>query len=381
VDVTRCGRVVAVIALTRRQVLAHRQEVHGLTERRSELTDLGVLDLGVQNTPPGALVAALSARLDAPLTPDADLTAGGALTLAWTLRGAPHLHRTADLPTLVAACWPRDDADAAARLGWQRKRLAEVDGAARWAYRTVADAVRAVLLAPMTKSALSRAVTERVPAELSPFCKPCGVHHVGEQLLRLAALPGGARLVPGSRPLLFEPIPNWPGPPVDDAAGSTPIQASYLRFFPPASDSDLAGFLATTRAIATADRPAGTVPVEVEGRPGVALDTDIDALRGAEVHDVVRLLPPSDPFLQGRDRELLVPDPGRRKQIWTSLGAPGVVLSGIDLIGVWRTTQRGGRLDVAVTRLRPFTGAEWDAVEDEARRLGVIRGASQVGAQ
>lgn len=370
-----------MIQVTRRQVLAHRQEVHGLAERRSELTALAVLDLGVQNTPPGALVAALSARLDAPLPPDADLTAGGALTLAWTLRGAPHLHRTDALPALAAACWPRDDVDAAARLGWQRKRLAEVGGAARSAYRTVADAVCAALVAPMTKSALSRAVTERVPAELSPFCRPCGVHHVGEQLLRLAALPGGARLVPGSRPLLFEPIPNWPGPPADEAAHSTLVQAAYLRFFPPASDSDLAGFLGTTRAVAVVDRPFGTAPVEVDGRRGAIAEADLDTLRAAEVHDVVRLLPPSDPFLQGRDRELLIPDPEHRKQIWTSLGAPGVVASGIEVIGVWRTTQRSGRLDVAVTRFRPFSAAEWAAVEDEAERLGVVRGASQVASQ
>jgi hypothetical protein len=381
VDVTRCGTLSVVIQVTRQQVLARRQEVHGLAARRPRPTDLAVLELGVQNTPPGALVAALSARLDVPLTPDADLTGGGALTLAWTLRGAPHLHRTADLPVVAAACWPRDDADAAARLGWQRKRLAEVDGAARWAYRTVADAVRAVLVAPMTKAALSRAVTERVPAELSPFCKPCGVHHVGEQLLRLAALPGGARLVPGSRPLLFEPIPGWPGPPTDDASGSRPLQAAYVRFFAPASDADLTAFLATTRAAAAADRPTGTVEVEVEGRRGAVAEADLNALREAEVRDVVRLLPPSDPFLQGRDRELLVPEPQHRKQIWTSLGAPGVVVSGIEVIGVWRTTQRGGKLDVAVTRFRPFADSEWAVVALEAERLGVVRGASQVVAQ
>jgi hypothetical protein len=37
-------------------------------------------------------------------------------------------HRSADLRMLTAAWWPRDDADAAPRLSWQRKRLAEVDG-------------------------------------------------------------------------------------------------------------------------------------------------------------------------------------------------------------------------------------------------------------
>ena len=276
--------------------------MHGLVERLPRLDALAVLDLGVQNSPPGALQAALSARLAEPLPPSADLTADGALTLAWTLRGAPHLHRTADLPVLAAAGWPRDDADAGARLGWQRKRLAEVDGAARWAFRAVADAVRAVLTQPMTKAELSRAVTDVVPTVLSPFCRPCGVHHVGEQLLRVAALPGGARLVPGSRPLTFEAIPQWPGPPADDAACTTPVQAAYLRFFAPATDADIAGFLGTTRAATAPDRPAA-VPVTVEGRTGMVAEDDVAALRAARSRGVVRLLPPSDPYLQGRDRE------------------------------------------------------------------------------
>jgi len=369
-----------VIEVSREQVLARRQAVHGLVERQPRLDALAVLDLGVQNSPPGALQAALSARLAEPLPPSADLTADGALTLAWTLRGAPHLHRTADLPVLAAAGWPRDDADAGARLGWQRKRLAEVDGAARWAFRAVADAVRAVLTRPMTKAELSRAVTDVVPTVLSPFCRPCGVHHVGEQLLRVAALPGGARLVPGSRPLTFEAIPQWPGPPADDAACTTPVQVAYLRFFAPATDADIAGFLGTTRAATAPDRPAA-VPVTVEGRTGMVAEDDVAALRAARSRGVVRLLPPSDPYLQGRDRELLVPDPAHRKQIWTSIGAPGVVVSDVDVVGVWRPAQKARRLEVAVTPFRPLSAAERAAVAAEAERLGVVRGASEVAAE
>lgn len=360
--------------LSRVQVIAHRVAAHGLVDRVARLEDVAVLDLGVQNSPPGALTVALSARLAEPLAPDADLTAAGSLTLAWSVRGAPHLHRTARLAELAAACWPRDDADAAARLSWQRARLAAVDGAARWAYRRVADAVRRVLERPLTKSALSTAVTAALPPELSPYCKPCGVHHVGEQLLRVAALPGGARLQPGSRPLLIEPIPGWPGPPFDENAGSGPLQGAYLQFFSPVAEADVATFLGTTRAVARIDRPGGLVPVQVDGRAGTATAAAVEAMRAAEPVPALRLLPSSDPLLRGGDREVLVPDPAHRKQLWTAMGAPGAILSGVDIVGTWRTAQRGRALDVTVEEFRPLRPRERSALAEESERLAVVRG-------
>ena len=92
----------------------------------------------------------------------------------------------------------------------------------------------------------------------------------------------------------------------------------------------------------------------------------------------MRLLPPSDPYLQGRDRELLVSDPANRKQIWTSFGAPGVLVSGLDVVGVWRPTQKARRLEIAVTPFRALDGGERAAVAAEAERLGVVRGADEV---
>src|SRR4051794_1408493 len=294
--------------LSREQVIAHRLAAHGLTERVAALPELAVLDLGVQDTPPGSARLAVSARLAEPLPPGADLTAGGALTVVWTYRGAPHLHRTADLPALAAAGWPRDDADAATRLAWQRKRLAEVGMAARDAYREVAEAVTAVLDRPLTKSELSGAVTARIRPELAPFCTPCGVHHVSEQLLRLAGLAGGLRIRPDTKPLVAEPLPGWAGAPADVDADLTGAIATYLRFFGPATEADAAGFIGTNRAAVRPDWPAGLVPVRVDGRPASLPGDQLAAVRAARPGDAVRLLPPSDPLLQGRDREILVPD-------------------------------------------------------------------------
>jgi hypothetical protein len=370
-------RPVPPVDLTRVQVLAHRQRVHGLVDRAAALAGVAVLDLGVQNSPPGSLAVALAARLEVPPRPGEDLTCDGALTQVWSHRGAPHLHRTADLPALAAAGWPRDDADAAARLSWQRARLAEVGGAARSAFRTVADAVRQVLTAPMTKGELSAAVTAVVPPGLSPFCRPCGVHHVGEQLLRLAGLPAGVRLR-GSRPLLVEPIPGWPGPPADAAAGTAALQRRYLRFFAPSTDVEVAGFLGTSRAASAADRPGDLVSVRVEGRAALAPADVVDAVRSAGPAPVVRLLPPSDPWLQSRDREVLVPDAALRKAIWRPIGSPGVVLAGVEVVGVWRTKQKGRTLRLEVEWSGRPADLDPRGFPEEAERLAVVRGATAI---
>ncbi|RTL68512.1 MAG: winged helix DNA-binding domain-containing protein [Pseudonocardiaceae bacterium] len=365
-----------VVELDPRAVLAHRIAAHGLTDRSgTAVADLAVCDLGVQDTPPGALRAALSARSAAPLAPDADVTAGGALTLVWSFRGAPHLHRTADLPTIAAAGWPRDDADALSRLAWQRKRFVDAGVTGDEVYREVAGAVAGVLAeqGPVTKSQLSSAVTGRVREELSPFCKPCGVHHVGEQLLRLSALAGGARLVAGSRPLTFEAIPGWPGVPA--RAGSTgALQLAYLRLFAGGSLADVADFLGAPRAVVTDHPVEGPVAVSVGGRPGLARAEDVDAVRAGPVDvPVLRLLGPSDPLLSARDRELLVPDKAHRKEVWRPLGNPGLVLAGTEPLGVWRTRQKR-TLELTVTAFRRPTKAERTVLDEEAARLAAVRG-------
>jgi hypothetical protein len=117
------------------------------------------------------------------------------------------------------------------------------------------------------------------------------------------------------------------------------------------------------------------VAVEVDGRPGAVPAVALDGLRAAEPADVVRLLPPSDPLLQGRDRDVLVPDRTRHSALWTAIGGPGAVLSGVDLVGTWRSRQRGAALDVTVEEFRPLAARERAGVEEEFERIAVVRGA------
>ncbi len=80
-----------------------------------------------------------------------------------------------------------------------------------------------------------------------------------------------------------------------------------------------------------------------------------------------RLLPSGDAFflLQGADRDLLVPDVDRQRELWTPRVWPGALLVDGEIAGTWR---RAGAT-LTVRRWRTLSGAERDAVEAEAASL------------
>jgi hypothetical protein len=80
-----------------------------------------------------------------------------------------------------------------------------------------------------------------------------------------------------------------------------------------------------------------------------------------------RLLPSGDAFylLQGRDRELLVPDAARRPELWTSRVWPGAVLVDGEVAGIWR---RAGAV-VTINAWRPLVPAAREAVIAEAQGM------------
>lgn len=365
-----------VLDVDRRQVLAYRVAAHGLARDTRSPSELTVLDLGVQDTPAGSARLALAARL--PAASDGGVAEGGPFALAWSIRGAPHVHRAADLPELAAALWPLSDADAVARLAGLGPTLKEAGVPGRAAFRWTADAVRAVVTGPLTKGELSAAVTERVPDALSSWCRGCQSRHVNDQMLRLAALPAGVRIEPDRSPLTFVPIDDWPGVPTEPEATASVVSA-YLRLLGPATPADVAGYLGTTRVEVQSVWPDDVAEVRVDGRRAWLPEAQLAALREAPPARLVRLLPPSDPYLQGRDRALLLPDKAHQAALWRALSGPGAVLVDGEIAGLWRARVAGkARLEVVVSPFGALSAATRAAVEDEAGRLATVRGATAV---
>ena len=70
-------------------------------------------------------------------------------------------------------------------------------------------------------------------------------------------------------------------------------------------------------------------------------------------------------LLWGAEREFLVPDAGRRAELWTSRVWPGAMLLGGEIVGTWRRS----KAEVAVAPWRTLSFQEREAVEAEAASL------------
>ncbi|WP_328419655.1 winged helix DNA-binding domain-containing protein [Micromonospora sp. NBC_00389] len=355
----------------RRQVLAYRvgaQQLDRSGGRRPG--DLAVLALGVQDTPYGSARQALAAR--GATEPD------DRLELVWSMRGAPHLHRRAELPTLAAAIWPLSDADATRRIPGQIGAGARLGLAA---FRATAEAFQAVVTTELERGVVSRAVSDRVPAELTYDCRTCQARHISGAVFQQVGLAGGVRLVVVGRAARLAPLPDWPGPPAE-AAHTAELITTYLRLLGPATPADAAGFLGSTATELRRVWPAGLAEVRVDGRAAWLPADALDALTGAAASRLVRLLPPGDPFLAGRDRDLLVPEREHQQQLWRAIGNPGALLVDGEVVGTWRARQAGkGRLELTVSPWSALSARVRREVDAEAATVAAARAATDVRVQ
>ncbi len=354
----------------------HREEVVSLRVRAQQLdrvagdlADTAVLDLGVQDTGPDGGGWALACR-GVPL----EQTGSEHLVTVWTLRGAPHLYRRTDLPGVAAAVAPFSEADAGKRIFDAATPLRAAGIGALEALDVVAAAMREIVDRPTAKHEMSARLSERLPEPYLKHCAPCRAVHVHEQSFRLAALRAGLELQPGTSPPVLQPVPGLradPAPPP-----RLDVVRGYLRLLGPATPKHVAAHLDAPVAEVRARWPDDVVDVEVDGEARSLLAASLPAAPGSVD---VRLLGPYDPFLQARDRDLLVPDRVRAKALWSALGRPGAVLANVDLVGLWRPRQTGSRLRLQVELWCDPTPQLRGGLEQQAERLAAFRGVRLTG--
>lgn len=332
-----------------------------------------VLDLGVQDTGPDGSAWALALR-------GVDAGGGDELSLAWTIRGAPHAYRRNDLPQVWRATAPLSEADAAKRVINAAKPLHAAGIRVLDALHTIASEMSELVTEPMVKGDLSTALAERMPPPYLRDCRVCDATHLYEMPFRLCALYAGLELAAGTSPPVLRPAPELaalPVGPADDPLDAPPrLQPvrAFLRLHAPATMAHAAWYLDASAADLKRVWPKDAVPVSVGDEQRWVLEQDLPLLAAPPRSSVTALLGPFDPLVQTKDRELLVPDEAARKDVWRTIGRPGVVLHRDALVGSWRPRSKGKRLDVQVQVWgRPST-ALTTAVQDAAERLAAYRG-------
>ncbi len=353
----------------RDQVVAYRVAAHQLHRVAVRPSELGVMRLGVQDAGSDSSRVALVARTSEELD-DPDLE------MVWAARGAPHLLPRADLAAVAAALWPLGDADAARRIVSGQVKDAGKLGLR--AYEIAAKAMRDVVTEPTPRGEVSTLVSALMPAELVYDCRSCRARHITGGLFQQVGVAAGVRVEPARGGSVLAPLkPRHPIP--KKAAGTGALIRSYLHLHGPATIAEAAAFVGTTAALLRPVWPDSLAEVDVDGRKAYLPAEDLPALRDAARADLVRLLPPMDPFLQGRDRAVLVPDKARQGEVWRALGNPGVVLHGVDVIGTWRPKLAGRkRLDLTVSWFGAPAAAVRKRVAQEAELVAAARGAADV---
>ena len=351
---------------------------------------------GVQNSPPGAWETALFQRV-------AGCTLAGlhralyqekSLLQAWSYRGAPVVFPTAEsavfldplcaLPGEEPWIYTRGIALGLDFLGLSLEDLLPlVRQAARWLDgHTVAG-----------KEELDRALAALVAPYLPPDKRPLwdapslygapDRQTVGGAMVSFLLRPCAfSSLVvfgerQGVRPT-FTSFQNWLGQaprPAPDAPQR--LARKFLHCYGPTGPDALAAWLGCTprQAKRLWNAVAEEVePVRVAGKTRYVLAADREALRAAGPEGArLLLLGPHDPYLDARDRALLLPEPHLQRLVWRTVGNPGAVLRGGRVIGLWTQKQQASRLALSLQVWEPLDAAQRQTLTDRAEAYAAYR--------
>jgi hypothetical protein len=318
--------------LTRAQVLAFRRHVGALDERlpRGRRSLRRAAWAGLQDSMPRAALLSIHARVEGTT---GSTWEDSSLVQIWGPRYSAYVIPARDLAVFS--------------LG----RLPDEGGALRVAEDLAARAHRLLRGAKMAYGEVSTAL---------------GGH---PNRIRYAA-PTGTVLIrwEGARQPIMWTVPR---PEVDPHAARLELARRYLHIFGPTTAeafSEWAGIRPRQGVAAFEDLRGSLTPVRTPVGDSWILMSDEQTVRAAARPSAsARLLPSGDAYflLQGRDRELLVPDASRRRALWTSRVWPGAVLVSGEIVGTWRRALA----TLKIQTWRRLPRAARDAVEAEATSL------------
>jgi hypothetical protein len=192
--------------------------------------------------------------------------------------------------------------------------------------------------------------------------------------MRASFLAAGLELQPGTSPPVMQRRTGAKRPSKPDLKALTALVRAYLRLLGPATPAHAAGYLDARRADVEQAWPDDLVEVQL-GKATTWLPAECEAAFASPPQtEVVRLLGGFDPYLQARDRDLIVPDKAVQKALWPVLGRPGAVFVDGEVAGAWRPKASGKKLTVVIEEFAPLPPPVREQIDAEAERVAAVRG-------
>lgn len=355
---------------------------------------------GVQNSPPGAWESAMFNRLEGctlRALNDA-LYVDKTLLQAWSFRGAPAVFPTEDSDAFLASLSARPGEEpwiytrgiglALDYLGMSfDETLSAVRAAARYLNAHTVKSKEAL------DETLARIVAQDLPPQKRALWSAPSMYGRPDRqsvggaavsfLLRPCAFSG--LVVFGERQGVsptFTSFENWTGRPFKIRPDCVrTLVKKFLHCYGPARPSALSEWLGCSPA--QAGRLWSAVqeeiqPVSVDEKIFYMLSEDMDRLRagaGDQRAQAPVLLGAHDPYLDARDRRILLGDAGLHKLVWKTVANPGVVLLEGRVAGVWKSASSGAWMKFSVTLFETLNGAQRRALGEGAEAYARFRGA------
>lgn len=388
--------------LSARQIRAHRLRAHHLDQKYpfgELLTVAGTC--GLQNSPPGAWETAAFCRLKNCTLPQLHqaLYQKKELLQAWSIRGVPLIFPTADSDVFLSALIAQEGEEpwiytkgiglALDHLGMSFSELLPlVEEAAKYLeHHTIRSKEE-------LDRVLAQLVAEQLPAQKQSLWNTPSMYGAPDRqtvggaavsfLLRPCSFKGlvvfGER--EGISPTFTSPL-RWLGHKlVPSAQGTAELARRFLHAYGPATPRAFADWLGSTPAQAKRlwqQIEEELEPVTAAGKKAFILQSDRESFRCADTEEALLLLGPHDPYLDIRDRAILLEDTAAQRQVWRTVGNPGVILKAGKIIGIWKTRTQRENLSVSTTLREPLSAPEQRELERQIEGYASFRGLALQG--
>lgn len=115
-------------------------------------------------------------------------------------------------------------------------------------------------------------------------------------------------------------------------------------------------------------------PVFVGKKTCYLLSSDMESLLHPGRSDSrLMLLGAHDPYLDIRDRAVLLDSPALQKSVWKTVANPGAIIRGGRIVGIWKIKTGKDKLDVEMTLFEPLGLAERKKLKELAEEYGAFR--------